>query len=59
MRLVTHKPQIAGLAEIRRSWSITDVLDYNDYLDVEEEQQLRGAEAAFEQRKMYEAMRRK
>jgi hypothetical protein len=42
MRLVRR--QIATQEEICRAWSIGDVLDWNDLLDLEEEAELRVAE---------------
>ncbi len=35
---------VARLEEIRRSWSINDVLNYNELLDLEEESEMRVAE---------------
>lgn len=42
MRLVRRG--VARLDEIRRSWTIHDVLDYNEVLDLEDDAELRVAE---------------
>ncbi len=48
-RLVLNEPQIATLTEIRKSWSIHDVMDYNELLDLRQESDLRMAEHRMEQ----------
>jgi hypothetical protein len=44
-RLVLNDPQVATLTEIRTSWSIHDVMNYNELLDMRQESDLRLAEA--------------
>jgi len=43
MRLVTAK--VAGREEIERSWSIGKVFEYNELLDIQEDAELKAAEA--------------
>jgi len=52
MRLVLER--IASLEEIRRSWTVGQVLDYNEALDLQTDAELNVAEA---QRDAMEAQR--
>lgn len=40
-----NNPPVATLTEIRSSWSIHDVMNYNELLDMRQESDLRLAEA--------------
>ena len=52
-RLVQHR--VATLEEIRRAWTMDDVLNHNELLDVKEEQSIAEAEARMAEQKMREA----
>lgn len=48
---------MATLTEIRKSWSIHDVMDYNELLDLRQESDLKMAEHRMEQ-EQHRAMQR-